>query len=287
MPALHSVNAPPPNTRTRGYIDVHVHANACTEEGFTLDRLAEWMRVYDVERCIVLPLDRTLPRNDYEQAAMLRSFERYAGRIHRFCVTIPQDFVNHDQTVAWLGKENDAGAIGFGEHYGRHLSIDDPRSIGLYCACGEVGFPVLFHMDGNNNLDEPGLPRLESVLQRVPACTFIAHAPGWWKHLACGTCERLLQTYPNLYGDLSAGSGARAIGRDEQAGRAFLIRNADRLLFGTDTLQWSIGKEPAPQFSLLRRLQLPREVEQRIYHANAERLFAFDDRAEPDRVQTR
>ena len=57
-----------------------------------------------------------------------------------------------------------------------------------------------------------------------------------------------MDTYPNLYGDLSAGSGAGAIGRDEAFGREFLIRRADRVMFGTDYL--SPGQK-VPQFELL------------------------------------
>ena len=62
-----------------------------------------------------------------------------------------------------------------------------------------------------------------------------------------------MDKYPNLYGDLSAGSGARAISRDMAFGREFLIRRADRLMFGTDFL--APGQE-VPQLTLFRQLQL-------------------------------
>jgi hypothetical protein len=42
-----------------------------------------------------------------------------------------------------------------------------------------------------------------------------------------GTATRLFEAHKNLWGDLSAGSGAHAVGR------SFLLRRADRLLFGT------------------------------------------------------
>jgi hypothetical protein len=45
---------------------------------------------------------------------------------------------------------------------------------------------------------------------------------------------RSAMAYPNLWGDLSAGSGAGAIAHDCEFSLAFLIRRADRLLFGTD-----------------------------------------------------
>ena len=59
--------------------------------------------------------------------------------------------------------------------------------------------------------------------------------------------DTLMNKYPNLYGDLSAGSGANAISRDKKFGRAFLIRCADRLMFGTDFLA---PGQPVPQFEI-------------------------------------
>ncbi|OPX32429.1 MAG: hypothetical protein B1H40_02585 [Candidatus Latescibacteria bacterium 4484_181] len=49
-----------------------------------------------------------------------------------------------------------------------------------------------------------------------------------------GRVDYLLQNYPNVYGDLSAGSGDNAMTRDREFARSFLERNQDKLLFGTD-----------------------------------------------------
>ncbi len=69
-----------------------------------------------------------------------------------------------------------------------------------------------------------------------------------------GAIDRLMDTFPNIYGDLSAGSGANAISRDPVFGREFLIRRQDRLMFGTDYLQ---PGQPVPQFQILASLKLP------------------------------
>jgi hypothetical protein len=81
-----------------------------------------------------------------------------------------------------------------------------------------------------------------------------------------------MDKYPNLYGDLSAGSGAGAITRDPKFGREFLIRRADRLMFGTDFL--APGQE-VPQLALYRQLDLPAEVEAKIFRDNARRVLKF------------
>ena len=81
-----------------------------------------------------------------------------------------------------------------------------------------------------------------------------------------------MDRFPNLYGDLSAGSGANAISRDPEFGRAFLIRRADRLLFGTDYLA---PEQAVPQFELFESLDLPEAVRNKIFHQNARRLLGL------------
>ena len=44
----------------------------------------------------------------------------------------------------------------------------------------------------------------------------------------------LMRRYPNLHGDLSAGSGFTAVSRDPGFGYEFFDEFQDRLLFGTD-----------------------------------------------------
>jgi hypothetical protein len=77
----------------------------------------------------------------------------------------------------------------------------------------------------------------------------------------------------NLYADISSTVSRSAIGRDKAFARAFFIRNARKLLFGTDSGWWSFGKQPVPEFSLMADLQLPPEVEDMLCRGNAERLF--------------
>ena len=87
-----------------------------------------------------------------------------------------------------------------------------------------------------------------------------------------GALDIRMDRFPNLYGDLSAGSGANAISRDREFGRAFLIRRADRLLFGTDYLA---PEQAVPQFELFESLDLPETVKDKIYHRNARRLLGL------------
>jgi uncharacterized protein len=258
------------------YTDIHVHANGFRPEGFNLDKLSEWMDSNNVDRSIVLQLRRDIPRNEDEHDVFMENFRSYEGRIYRFCVLFASEISSRDEALELLKIHKEEGSIGFGEHYGEDLYIDDPKCMRLYEACSEVEFPVLFHMDNTNNRDDAKLSHLENVLKSNPNCTFIAHGPGWWKHSATGNCERLLQAFSNLYGDISAGSGAKAIGRDREFGKGFLIRNSEKLMFGTDIGPWTLEQGNEPQhFDLLQGLNLPDEVMEKICRKNAEHIFNF------------
>ena len=260
----------PPGADAARFIDEHVHFQDCHQGD--LDKVAEWMKVNRVERCINHPLAQSRAKNDAERRQMLENYAKYPGRIARFCIIFPDEVSSVDEAVKLLMKEKQDGAIGFGEHYGVDLKFDDPKNLRLYEACAKVGLPVMFHMDRNKNLDEKGLPRLEHVLQLYPKCLLIAHGD-WWKNLQDGTCDRLLKTYPNLVADISCTVGRSLIGHDKEFARAFFIRNADKLLFGTDSGWWSIGKAAAPEFALLDELDLPAGVLDKIRRGNAERLL--------------
>ncbi len=261
--------------RVSSYIDIHFHADARADGGGDLRAVSEWMGANSVDRLIVLPLERMLPENEDERQRMIDNFNSYAGRIYRFCVAFPEDLSSHEDVVGLLRKEKDAGAIGFGEHYGRGLNFDDPRCMQLYAASAEVGLPVLFHMDGECNKDGPGFARLENALSTHRECVFIGHGPGFWSKVKAA--DRLMSRFRNLYADISAGSGARGIGSDVNYGREFIVRHSDRVLFGTDGGPWSLGKkEAAPQFELVERLGLPPAAKERLCRVNAEELFDLE-----------
>lgn len=264
-----------PEKQAGRFIDTHAHFFDCKVGD--LDKVAEWMKLNSVDRVINHPLKQMLPKNDEERAQRAANYVKYQDRIKRFCIVFPDEANTVESVVAILTKEKEAGAIGFGEHYGGGLNFDDPRNMVLLTACEKVGLPVMFHMAKNENLDEKGLPRLEHVLKTLPKLVLIAHSD-WWKHLGDGTCERLLTAYPNLYADISCTVKRSVIGRDKELARAFFIRNADKLLFGTDSGWWSLGRPPMPEFALMDELKLPKEVDEKICRGNAERLFWKQDR---------
>lgn len=278
------------------YVDMHTHIGtvkgSAGEEAMTPEGLLRWMDSADVSQAVVLPL---VSPESFERPVstefVLDQTRPYRDRLIPFCSIDPRNsWVNGKQrVVARLQHYKDAAARGFGEHK-PGVPVDDERNMILYEACGEVGLPVLFHMDTVRNTDKPGLPGLEKVLQTYPQTVFIGHGPGWWASISAGlndgdlggyprgpvqpggAIDRLMDKYDNIHGDLSAGSGTVAITRDLDFAREFLVRRADRLMFGTDYLSFGQNVE---QPELYRTIELPAEVQAKIFRDNARNLLGL------------
>jgi predicted TIM-barrel fold metal-dependent hydrolase len=276
------------------YVDVHTHLGRTwnSTENLSADELLRWMDTSDIAQAVVLPL--VSPESS--SFPLTSDFVLEATRPHRdrlipFCSVDPRASYRGGLKglVAMLEAWVEKGAKGFGEHK-PGVRIDDARNMTIYAACGELKLPVLFHLDQERNMDAPGLPGLEKALKEHPATNFIGHGPGWWASISGsitqadlarypdgpvqpgGAIDALMDKYPNIYGDLSAGSGAGAISRDPEFGREFLIRRAERLMFGTDYL--SPGQK-VPQLELFRSLDLPAEVQAKIFRDNARTLLGL------------
>jgi uncharacterized protein len=274
------------------YVDVHTHLGRTWngDPPLTAEGLVKWMDEHDVAKAVVLPLvspESSSYLNLTEQA--LAGAKAYPDRLIPFCCIDPRTSYRYGRKglVAMLKEYVDQGAKGFGEHK-VGLPIDDPKMMAAYEACDDLKLPVLFHCDDIRGTDQAGLPGLGRVLSAFPNVAFIGHGPGFWASISGdvptsglgsypktkvspgGALDRLFDAHKNLWGDLSAGSGANAIGRDKEFGRGFLLRRADRLLFGTDYLK---PGQDVPQFKLLAGIDLPADVRTKIERGNAAKLL--------------
>src|SRR5207247_3098603 len=87
---------------------------------------------------------------------------------------------------------------------------------------------------------------------------------------------RYLSDYPNMYGDLSAGSGLNALQRDENHARHFIQRHQDKLIYGSDCndlLGSGLGCQGAQTIATLRRLAPSNTIERKLFYGNAWRVF--------------
>lgn len=270
--ALPPATKPPSDIK---FIDPHVHAMSVTPLG--LRAVAKWMEERNVERCIVSPLNHkgSRPQTEEEHATMLANFLPYKGKIDRMAIIDAGEVETTAQAVAILEKEKAEGAIAFGEHYGVDLMFDDPKNLMLYEACEKVGLPVMFHIDQNKNMVEPGMERVDRVLKMFPKCKVIAHAY-WWRQLQ--HADRQLQEHPNLYCDMSGAVVVQVLNRDRKFAREFLIRNQDKILWATDEGWWSFGskeRQMNQHYTFLEELDLPDEVRHKIYRGNSEKVYGL------------
>lgn len=288
------------------YIDMHTHLGTFYwGKPLLADELVRMMDRHGVERACVLPLvsPESSPYPQTTEAA-IAAYRQFPDRLIPFCCVDPRcstmpptrsgHVVGTRGIIEILQRYKDAGCRGLGEHK-TGLPFDHPQLMMLYEACNETELPILFHLDDIRNPDTPGLPRLENVLQTFPKLPLIGHAAGFWASISGdatladfgrypevpkpitpgGALDRLMDKYSNLYCDLSEPGGEKALARDRTFAREFLLRRADRLLFGTDFLM--AGQE-VPQFELLELFNLPDDVQHKIYRGNAIKLLKLDER---------
>jgi predicted TIM-barrel fold metal-dependent hydrolase len=188
-----------------------------------------------------------------------------------------------------------AGCKGVGE-YIPNLPFDDPFQMNVFKQVEEIGLPLTFHVGPTIGgcygcYDELGLPRLEKVLKACPKLILFAHSQPFWAEISAdvnaqtrsgypkgkvtpGRVVQLMRDYPNLHGDLSAGSGFNAISRDPEFGYRFMEEFQDRLLFGTDLIRRTQEVPIVPYFKKLREEKLiSPEALEKISWKNANRLL--------------
>ncbi len=202
---------------------------------------------------------------------------------------------------------------------GSLVTIDDKRWDPIWKACGDLKLTVLIHiadpaaffgpLDETNERygeleDHPNwsfpaskFPSREAlhtarnrVIARHPKTQFIgAHVGNNPEDLA--TVGEWLDTYPNFNVEIAA--RISDLGRQPYTARAFMIKYADRILFGTDgpvseatlRIHWrfletkdehfaySDGDYPHQGFWKIYGLGLPDAVLKKIYHENAARII--------------
>ena len=172
------------------------------------------------------------------------------------------------------------------------MMYDNPDALRLYRLCGELGLPVTVHIDyefdRGSKYPRPnywyggGIEAFERAVASCPETRFIGHAPGFWAHISGdgqhdkvpypkgkvapgGKVVEMLRRYPNLYADLSAGSGLGALRRDLEFAKGFCLEFQDRLLHARDCFDHE-------RAAFLPGLALPQEALERIRSGNAQGL---------------
>ncbi len=270
-------------------IDIHVHVGQVVHgrPGLTPGQLVRQMDKWGVEKAVVLPIENPEEVDYYVTTKeVLKACKRYPDRLIPFCGVDPRRrYPGSFDPRPILESYIELGCKGYGENLAG-IPVDDPMNQAMYAACGELGLPVMMHFDRWINRDAPGLKNFEKMLKRFPDTVFFAHGPQWWREISAneqdpagypkgpvrrgGRVEKLLKKYPNLYGDLSAGSGYNALARDPSFAPGFLERCADKLCFGTDFLA---PGQKCPIVEFMQSVDIPKRAKDKIYYRNARKIL--------------
>lgn len=265
-------------------IDCHIHVNW---QGYDADKMVAHYDALGIDKAWVHTWEESDGLRPHYQhlsfAEMWAACKKHPNRLVPFYAPDPK----RPDAERVLKEAIKKGIKGFGECKVR-MCINNPDLVRLFRVAGDAGLPVLFHMDKPlpptfdywYNHDMDGLAR---VLEMLPHVNFVGHGPGFWRHVSGdeegdprvyttgkvapgGKVPKFLRRYPNLYCDLSAGSGLGAVSRDRAWGRRFLVRHSDRVLYGTDMFTREL-------LDYLEGLRLDAKTMRRIMGGNAAKLL--------------
>ena len=292
------------------FIDIHVHTRLFEgprqDSKFgsyfaTPEELMEKLKPQGVRAVVALPcVNPECIWAIQSVAEILLAAERYPDFIIPFMNVDPRQNTNSpDANLSHqMHYYMERGCKGIGE-VTANLPFDDPLMENLFGHAQDCGLPLTFHIAPKQwgyygIIDHPGLPLLEGALRKFPDLRFLGHSQPFWAEISGdlkeeernsypkgkvaegGAVVRLMRECPNLYGDLSAGSGYNAVSRDPDFGYAFMTEFQDRLLFGTDVCD---PRNETPLIGFLNDAveegHISRQVYEKIGWMNAEGLLGL------------
>ena len=226
-------------------IDCHLHINHFNR---SVDDTISHMDATGTSKAFVLPLETGEGGVLLTADTVLAAYSEHKDRIIPFC----QCNVREPDVLERISAYHKLGCKGIGEQKER-VPLNDPRIEQVIALCDELNWPIVIHFqDGTNGFNMGLKDHLETYLKKFQKVRIIGHAQTWWANISAdvpdankslypkgpvkpgGVIEKLMADYPNLYADMSAGSGYNALTRDEDFTAGFFERNSKQILFGSD-----------------------------------------------------
>jgi predicted TIM-barrel fold metal-dependent hydrolase len=283
---------PPPEP----VIDIHQHVGYA---GRANEGLVAHQRAMGVTTTVLLPAGRSVSTASTHEGKANGLQAQCLGNdaCFQLAAAHPKTYVSGanevpdlDDAVPEIERYLKRGAVLIGEQkFG--VECDSPAMQKIYQLAQAFRVPVLMHWQFD--MYNYGFERFGKMLAKYPGVNFIGHAQTWWanidgKHTVQaglypkgavtrgGLTDRYLSDHPNMYGDLSAGSGLNALTRDEDFTRDFLTRHQGKLLYGsdcTDVEGAGARCQGAQTIAAIRRLAASKSIERKLLHDNAKKLF--------------
>ena len=277
------LNAPVESDR-EPVIDIHQHTNY---HGRTDDELIAHQRTMGATHTVLLPAGRFfgLEVGAGGNETVVRLAHRRPREFSFFANEVP--YLN--DTEREIKKYLERGALGIGEQK-FEVDCDSTHMERVFAVAAEFRVPVLMHFQHDKY--NTGIANFHRMLEKYPRVNFIGHAQTFWANIdknhqqpqlypktpvtPGGITDQLLSSYPNMFGDSSAGSGLNAFTRDEDHMRDFLARHQDKLLFGSDCDD-KVGEgtkcQGAQIIAAIRKLAPGKAIERKILYHNAKKLL--------------
>lgn len=281
-------------------IDSHNHPEW---HGYNLEKFLRNMEQYRIDKTWLLSWECPQREYDPNYYKMTPEFGEYGPIPFTRCVAFaerrPEKFVlgyapdpRRPEAIDVLQAAIDLYGVRIYGELKLRMMYDDLDAIRMFRFCGRKNLPVVVHIDyefsTGTNYPRPnwwyggGIDSFERAVKACPETIFIGHSPGFWAHLSNddqydkvaypsgnivpgGKVMQMLDLYPNLYCDISAGSGLNALTRDPAFAKPFLVEYQDRLLYGRDCFDNN-------HQMFLDQLGLDEAVLQKIYAQNALKL---------------
>ena len=175
---------------------------------------------------------------DKNNEEIINMCKKYPDKFLALATINPHDDNKLDKLKAFIA----AGAKGLKLYNGHgnfydlffKMPLDDPGMMEVYRYCEEEEIPILYHVNSGRFLAE-----FERILKAFPDLVVIApHFALTSRNLTL--LSRLLDTYPNLYTDISFGhpdfqvAGFKRISQNSEGFKRFMQKYSDRITFGTD-----------------------------------------------------
>lgn len=283
-------------------IDIHNHPDW---HGHNVEKFIENMALYHIDKTCLLSWETPLNEYDPNYIQYTPEVGQYGPIPFAKCLSYveraPEKFIlgyapdpRKPDAIDRLSAAIEIyGVRVFGELKLR-MMYDNPDAVRMFHFCGEKALPVIVHIDYefDTGVRYPrpnwwyggGIDAFERAIAACPDTNFLGHAPGFWAHisgddqykknaypegkvLTGGKLINLLHKYPNLYCDISAGSGYRALKRDPEFTIKFLTKFQDRILYGRDSFD---NKHQ----ELLNSLGLTDTILEKMYYKNALKLVS-------------
>lgn len=276
-------------------IDIHQHVNFSHRNN---EALLAHQKAMGVSKSILLPsgsamntpstlggVGNGLQADVFDTQAAADFASQHPDNYAYFCNEVPDSEDAIQKLEGWLER----GAIGIGESK-FHLEIDSPPMLRVYEVAKAYKVPILMHFQYQTY--NMGFERLPKILEMFPTVNFIGHAQTFWANISAGheqkvlypktpvmpggLTDHLLSDYPNIFGDLSAGSGHNAMTRDIEHAADFLQRHHKKLFFGTDCSDKDGTGDKcsgSKQLALVRQLVTDPVQQHAILFGNANRVI--------------